>query len=99
MMRSDDDNRFDATFVSSESMRAKMSRLGLTNVVKVGFGIDPELAGNERGVADGLLGDFLPKLGPRVQRSVLVVLPGDAGEYVLDLGLVVAVLVDRWEAR
>jgi alpha-1,6-mannosyltransferase len=35
--------RFDATFVSSEAMRAKMARLGLINVVKVGFGIDPEL--------------------------------------------------------
>jgi alpha-1,6-mannosyltransferase len=35
--------QFDMTFVASESMRTRLTRAGVDNVVKMGFGLDPEL--------------------------------------------------------
>ena len=54
---------------------------------------DAELAGDERRVADDVLRHFLLELRTGVERAVLVVLPRDAGEDVLHLRLVDAVLV------
>src|SRR5437879_3529953 len=49
---------------------------------------DAEGAGHQRRGADGLLGDLLAELGPGVAGAVEVVLPGDAGHDVLELGVV-----------
>ena len=62
---------------------------------------DAEGAGHQRRGADGLLGDLLAELGPGVAGAVEVVLPGDAGHDVLELGVVDAVLpgVGRGQQR
>ena len=43
--------QFDATFVASESTRAALVSAGVDNVVKIGFGCDPELLRLERHAA------------------------------------------------
>ena len=53
----------------------------------------PERARHDRRAGDRLLGHFLAELGARVQCTVLVVLPRDAGDHFLELGLVDAELL------
>src|SRR5581483_12219812 len=54
---------------------------------------DAELAGHDRRGGDGLHRDLTPELRTRVHGTVLVVLPRDAREDVLQLVLVDAVLL------
>src|SRR5262249_39018925 len=54
---------------------------------------DAEHAGDRRRLRDSLDRHFLPELRLRVLGAVLVVLPGDAGKHLLQLGFVDAVLL------